>query len=64
MIIRKLALSIIISIISITAFSAEETGFDEICKIYIEAKNSSMTKEELSIYIFENIKNRVKSKHA
>lgn len=64
MIIRKITLAIIISIISITAFSAEKTGFDEICKIYTEAKNSSMTKEELSTYIFENIKNRVKSKDA
>ena len=46
----------------ITTVSASETGFDEICKIYTEAKNSSMKKEDLNSYIFDNVKNRVTSK--
>ena len=64
MIIRKIAFMIILSIISISTISAAETGFDEICKIYTEAKNSSLSKSQLSNYIFENIKNRVTSKDA
>jgi len=64
MIIRKITLAIIFSIISISAFSANETGFDEICNIYTEAKNSSLSKSQLSDYIFENIKNRITSKDA
>ena len=62
MIIRKITLTIILSILSISAFS--ETGFDEICKIYTEAKNSSLTKSQLSDYVFDNVKNRVNSKDA
>jgi len=64
MIIRKITLTIILSIISISAFSVDETGFDEICKIYTEAKNSSLSKSQLNDYIFKNIKNRVASKDA
>ena len=64
MIIRKIAFMIILSIISISTISAADTGFDEICKIYTEAKNSSLSKSQLSNYIFENIKNRVTSKDA
>ena len=45
-------------------FSADETGFDEICRIYTEAKNSSMSIEELSEYIFDNVKKRVSSTDA
>ncbi len=63
---QKLILILLLSMHSIVAFSVEATGFGEICKIYTEAKNSSITmsKEELSHYVFENIKNRVNSKDA
>lgn len=44
-----------------THSSVEQTGFDEICKIYTEALNSSMQKEQMSRYIFDNVKNRVNS---
>lgn len=64
MITRQTILALIFTIILIPAISVAETSFDEICKIYTEAKNSSMTKAELSTYIFENIKNRVKLKDA
>jgi len=39
-------------------------GFDTICQIYTEAINSSMTKKQLSEYIFDNIKSRVVNKDA
>ena len=64
MIIRRITFAILFSILSISAISATETGFDEICKIYTEAKNSSMKKEDLNSYIFDNVKNRVTSKDA
>jgi len=49
---------------SISVYAIEDAGFDEICKIYTEAKNSNMPKRQLSDYIFDNIKNRVSSKDA
>lgn len=64
MITHKTFLVTTLLIISITAYASDETSFDEICKIYTEAKNSSLTKEKLSTYIFENIKNRVNTKDA
>ena len=64
MIIRKFTLTILFSILFITTGSASETGFDEICKIYTEANNSSMKKEDLNSYIFDNVKNRATSKDA
>lgn len=64
MITRQTTLALIFTIILIPAISVAETSFDEICKIYTEAKNSSMTKKDLNNYIFENVKNRVNSKDA
>lgn len=64
MITHKISLAILLSILPISAISATETGFDEICKIYTEAKNSSMKKEDLNNYIFDNVKSRVTSKDA
>ena len=50
---------------SITAYAVDnKSDFDLICQIYTEAKNSSMTKEHLSNYIFDNVENRVKSSDA
>lgn len=48
---------------SIVAFASDQ-GFDEICRIYTEAQNSSMQKEQLSSYIFDNVKKRVNNKDA
>ena len=39
--------------------SSQNSGFDEICNIYTEAQNSNMPKEQLSEYIFDNVKKRV-----
>lgn len=63
---KKTILIVLLSMYSIFACSSDVAGFGEICKIYTEAKNSSMamSKKELSHYIFENIKNRVSSKDA
>ncbi len=60
----KVALTVLLFSISISAYAIEDSGFDEICKIYTEAKNSNMPKRQLSDYIFDNIKNRVSSKDA
>ena len=42
----------------------KKNGFVTICDIYTEAINSSMNKEQLSDYIFSNIKNRISDKDA
>ncbi len=42
----------------------ETLGFDEICRTYTEATNCSMKKEQLSEYIFINVKERVNVKNA
>lgn len=56
---RKSIIILLFCLYSTNAYSADKAGFDEICKIYTESVNSSMTKEQLSDYIFDNIKNRV-----
>lgn len=50
--------------LSFNAMASEETSFDEICRIYTEARNSSMTGEQMSTYIFDNVDQRVASKDA
>ncbi len=47
---------------SISVFSIENNGFDEVCQIYTESKNSSMPINIASKYIMDNIQNRVTSK--
>ena len=42
---RNFALILILIFSSLNISYAGETGFDEICKIYTEVKNSNMTKE-------------------
>ena len=59
MLIRQLLILIIFSTFAITAFALNDSGFDEICTIYTEAKNSSMPKEQLNQYIFDNVATRV-----
>lgn len=61
---RNFALILILIFSSLNISFAGETGFDEICKIYTEVKNSNMTKEVGSKYIFDNIKERVNSTDA
>lgn len=50
--------------IVVHAADNDEASFDEICKIYSSALNSSMNIEQLSDYIFSNVAQRVKSKDA
>lgn len=45
-------------------YANNQQGFDEVCRIYTEAKNSNMNIETASKYIFDNIKKRVDSKDA
>ena len=61
MFIKKLVLITFFLTYSICAYAEDTAGFDEICKIYTEAKNSSMPKRQLSDYIFDNIEQRVTS---
>jgi hypothetical protein len=61
---QKLTIFAFLLILSIPACSSEQSGFNEICNIYTEAKNSSMGKEQLSEYIFDNVKARVNVKDA
>jgi len=56
---------IVISVfLSINVLAAEKAGFDEVCQIYTEALNSNMIGEQLSEYVFSNVKSRVKVKDA
>ncbi len=41
--------------------NSNNSGFDTICQIYTEAENSNINKDQLSDYIFSNIRNRVTS---
>lgn len=43
---------------------ADEAGFDEVCRIYTEAKNSHMPFQQLNNYIFDNVKDRVRVQDA
>jgi len=43
---------------------ADQTGFDEVCKIYTEVLNSNMSADESGRYIFDNVAQRVQSKEA
>jgi hypothetical protein len=55
---------LIVLLFSLHAVAAEDTGFNEICRIYTEAQNSSMLGQQLSTYIFDNVEQRVISKDA
>lgn len=55
---------LLLSTYSLTCYSENEAGFDEICRIYTEAHNSNMSINVLSSYIFNNIKKRVSSNDA
>jgi hypothetical protein len=55
---------IVLLVLSFNVAANEVTGFDEICRIYTEAQNSSMTGEALSTYIFDNVEQRVTLKDA
>lgn len=43
---------------------ANESDFDEICKIYTEVLNSNMPSDQASNYVFDNISKRIHSKDA
>ena len=60
----KITLTLILFINTITISFAEESGFDEICTIYSEYKNSNMSIKVGSEYVFYNIKVRVSSADA
>ncbi len=57
----KIILVLIFLICSISGYSAEDQGFNEVCRIYTEAKNSNMSAGVASKYIFNNVKERVSS---
>ena len=50
--------------VSIAIAGNEQAGFDEICRIYTEALNSNMPKQQMSDYVFDNVKKRVQVKDA
>jgi hypothetical protein len=64
MLLRKLVFVFIFTFslsLSAEGIRANKNGFDVICQIYTEAINSSMSKDQLRNYIFDNVENRVKS---
>ena len=62
---RKKSILIILSFLfSMGVIQAQESGFDEVCRIYTEAKNSSLTKQQLSDYLNDNVAKRVSDKDA
>jgi len=62
MLFRNHIITLLLGLNSISAFAIDNiSGFDVICQIYTEANNSSMTKEQLNNYIFDNVESRVKS---
>ena len=61
---QNFALILILFSTSLNISIAGETGFDEICKIYTEVKNTNMTTEMASKYIFDNVKVRINSADA
>jgi hypothetical protein len=62
--IRILQAVVVLFALSFNVSATEDPGFDEICRIYTEAQNSSMSGEQLNTYIFDNIDQRVASKDA
>ena len=61
---NKSILTAIIFLFSIGLIQAQTSGFDEVCQIYNEAQNSSLTKQQLSDYLNDNVSKRVKDKDA
>ena len=61
---NKSILIVIIFLFSMGFIQAQETSFDEICRIYTEAKNSSLTKQQLSDYLNDNVSKRVSEEDA
>lgn len=61
---QKIIILLLFCTYSTFACATSDTGFDEICRIYAEANNSGMTKEQLSNYIFDNVNERVNVKDA
>lgn len=62
---RKKSILILLSfLLNIGIIQAQESGFDEVCRIYTEAKNSSLTKQQLSDYLNDNVAKRVSNKDA
>jgi hypothetical protein len=59
MIKQKLTLFLLLTVITVNGYAAQAGGFDEVCRIYTEAQNSSMQGEQLSTYIFDNVQARV-----
>ncbi len=57
-------LAITLLLFSTSYLYAKDVGFDEICRIYTEAKNSSLKKQQLSDYINTNISARISNKDA
>lgn len=64
MIKQKLTILAFTVIIHTPVYSSDQLGFGEICNIYTEVQNSSMGKEQLSAYVFDNVRSRVNVKDA
>ena len=61
---KKTILALLFILLQLSNLHAEDLGFDEICQIYTEAKNSSMKSEQLNDYINNNIAKRISDKDA
>lgn len=62
---RKKSILIILSFLfSMGIIQAQKSGFDEICRIYTEAKNSSLSKQQLANYLNDNVAKRISDKDA
>ena len=61
---KKSVFIIFFSLFLIGTIYTQESGFDEICRIYTEAKNSSLTKQQLADYLNDNVAQRVRDKDA
>ena len=61
---NKSILTAIIFLLSIGFIQAQTSGFDEVCRIYTEAQNSSLTKKQLSDYLNDNVAKRVRDRDA
>lgn len=57
---QKLTFVIVVFMLAANVYAGQDAGFDEICRIYGEAQDrKNMDREQLSAYIFDNIKQRV-----
>ena len=61
---KKFSFIIALFIFQVSAVLAADAGFNEICRIYTEALNSSMSNEQKNDYINDNVAKRINEKDA